>query len=289
VKYRLFVFFLFFLLKPAVAQQPVISIHDSVASPEVQLLTNEYVEAWQQLPAKNKYLNTEGVPAAISVKFKKPLVSGIFFYLLLLLVLLLGLLRFFYFRYFNTLFRVFFNTSLRQNQLTDQLLQAKLPSLLFNIFFIVSAGAYSYFLLRHYQVLQGQMWLFAGGCILILAAVYFVKYATLKFTGWVTGFSNITDVYVFVVFLINKIIGVLLLPFTIIIAFADFKIATTAAAVSLLLTVLLLIMRFLRSYSLLQNQLKISRVHFLLYLCGVEIIPLLLIYKLAVILLHKNL
>jgi Domain of unknown function (DUF4271) len=289
VKYRLFTFLLLFFINAAVAQQPSTTINDSLPLPVVQPPVNKYVQALQQLHTQNKYLNTEATPVAVPVKFKKAVVNDSFFYLLLALVFLFGLFRFFYSRYFNTLFRVFFNTSLRQNQLTDQLLQSKLPSLLFNVFFILSAGAYIYFLLRHYQALQGNSWLFAGASVLLLAAVYVVKYSTLKFTGWITGYSGVTDIYVFVVFLISKIIGVLLLPFTIIIAFADFKIAAAAAVLSLLITGLMLIMRFLRSYGLLQNQLKITRFHFLLYLAGVEIIPLLLIYKLAVILLHKNL
>jgi hypothetical protein len=71
--------------------------------------------------------------------------------------------------------------------------------------------------------------------------------------------------------------------------YADAAIASVAALVSLLFAGLLLLLRFFRSYGLLQNQLKISRFHFLLYLAGVELIPLLLIYKGLVILLQKNL
>ena len=62
------------------------------------------------------------------------------FYLIAGIVLLLAFFKYFNSRYFTNLFRVFFNTSLRQSQLTDQLLQAKLPSLLFNLFFILSGG-----------------------------------------------------------------------------------------------------------------------------------------------------
>src|SRR5690606_2705627 len=57
------------------------------------------------------------------------------FYVICILVLLLGIFKTIFSKYFNDLFRVYFNTSLRQTQLTDQLLQAKLPSLLLNVFF----------------------------------------------------------------------------------------------------------------------------------------------------------
>ncbi len=275
----------------AAAQQPDSTVNKTdtlpaVVSPPV----NKYQAALQLLAEQNKYLNTKGAPLAVTVKFKKADPDNDYFYPLLMLVLLLALLRFFYSRYFSTIFRVFFNTSLRQGQLTDQLLQSKLPSLLFNLFFVVSAGTYIYFLLRHYDaMLANNTWTFWLLCILATGLVYLVKYAGLKFTGWVTGYGNTTDTYVFIIFLISKILGIVLLPFTVLMAFADMNIAAVAALVSLLFAGLLLLLRFFRSYGLLQNQLRINRFHFLLYLAGVEIIPLLLIYKGLMILLQKNL
>lgn len=276
----------------ATAQQPDSTVNktDTVSPVVIQAPVNRYQAALEQLMEQNKFLNTKGSPVAVTVKFKKPDANNFFFYPLLLLVMLLALLRFFYSRYFSTIFRVFFNTSLRQGQLTDQLLQSKLPSLLYNFFFVVSAGTYIYFLLRHYNSVHAKdtwtLWLL---CILATGIIYTVKYVVLKFTGWVTGYSSTTDTYVFIIFLISKIIGIVLLPFTILMAFADMDIAAVAALISLLFTGLLLLLRFFRSYGLLQNQLRINRFHFLLYLAGVEIIPLLLIYKGLMLLLQKNL
>lgn len=290
MKHLLLFFTIFFFCAHSKAQQK----DTALARPDTILVqppvVNHYEMAWQQLMQQNAFLNTAATPLAMPVKFKPAAPGNIFFYLLLILVFMLALLRFFYARYFSTLFRVFFNTSLRQSQLTDQLLQAKLPSMLFNFFFVISAGSYVYFLLRQYlEVPENKQWIIWGGSIAALALIYAVKYSTLKLTGWATGFSSTTNSYVFVIFLINKILGVLLLPFTVLMAFADLKIAAIAALISLLLAGLLLLMRFFRSYGLLQNQLKINRFHFFLYLVGVEIIPLLLIYKTLMILLPKNL
>ncbi len=280
-----------FLSQFVAAQQPdTAALKKDTINVTAVVPVNHYDAALHQVLEQNKFLNSNGTPVAITVKFKNNIPDDAFFYILLMLVLLLALLRFFYSRYFSTLFRVFFNTSLRQSQLTDQLLQAKLPSLLFNVFFVISTGSYVYFLMRQYQVItDARQWAFWGLCILATGVIYFAKYSTLKFTGWVTGFSATTDIYVFIIFLINKILGVVLLPFTILMAFADLKVASVAALVSLLFAGLLILLRFFRSYGLLQNQLKIDRFHFLLYLAGVEIIPLLLIYKGVMILLQKNL
>jgi hypothetical protein len=239
---------------------------------------------------KNKLLNTDAAPVSLAVQAKKLRSGDAFFYLIAAIVLLLAFLRYFYSRYFTNLFRVFFNTSLRQNQITDQLLQAKLPSFLFNIFFVISGGIYVYVLLSHYKLFNADnQWLAVFSAIAMMGLVYFIKFCTLKFTGWITGLETELNIYVFVIFLINKVVGIFLLPFIIVLAFSDPAIARIATLVSLMSIGIFLLLRFFRSYALIQNQLKISKFHFLLYIAGLEIIPLLLIYKGLMVYLTKNL
>ncbi|MEJ7587911.1 MAG: DUF4271 domain-containing protein [Ferruginibacter sp.] len=239
---------------------------------------------------ENQFLNATPAPLAMANQVRKGYSLDGFFYLLALIALMLGFLRFFYTRYFNNLFRVFFNASLRQSQLTDQLLQAKLPSLLFNMLFILAGGIYAYLLLRYYHwVPAGNYWPVLLYCTLSLALIYLIKFITVKFTGWLTGYKEVTNTYIFVIFLINKILGILLVPFAVIIAFAVPALVTTAVIISLLLIGLMFLLRFFRSYGLLQNKLKISRFHFFMYVAGIEILPVLLIYKGLVLLLSKNL
>jgi Domain of unknown function (DUF4271) len=290
---RLFSFFFFMICIPAlvIAQKPdsVFIQKDSLQAPVITI-TNHYESALQTILKQNTFLNSQGTPINMAVKIKKPKSADTIFYLLAALVFLMGLIKAFFARYFTNLFKVFFNTSFRQSQLADQLLQAKLPSLFFNAFFIISGGVYIYFLLLQYKFITDiHQWTILASCISVLGLVYLAKFSTLKFTGWVTGYREVTDAYVFVIFLICKIIGVLLVPFIILMAFTDEVIANGSALVSLLIIVLLLLLRFLRSYGLLQNQLKVSRFHFFLYIAGVEILPLLLIYKGLLFLLSKNL
>lgn len=212
------------------------------------------------------------------------------FYILAGLVFCIGLMRLYFSRYFSNLFRVFFNTSLRQSQLADQLLQAKLPSLFFNGFFIISGGMYIYLVLIRYNLIaDDHRWMLAGSCIVLLGLIYLTKYSTLKFTGWLTGYKEATDNYIFIIFMICKILGIILIPFTILMAFSAVDIAAISTLISLLVIGFLLLLRFFRSYGLIQNQLKVSRFHFFLYIAGVEVIPLLLIYKALLFLLSKNL
>ncbi len=239
---------------------------------------------------KNSLLNIDAEPVSLAVTLKRDRSNDAFFYLITALVLLLAFLKFFYSRYFKNLFRIFFNTSLRQNQITDQLLQAKLPSFLFNIFFVISGGIYAYLLLSHYRLLNtGNRWIVVFASIGLMGTLYFIKYCILKFTGWITGLKEAVDTYVFVIFLINKIMGIFLVPFIVIFAFSDTPIVNTAVLVSLIGIGIFLLLRFLRSYGLIQNQFKISKFHFLLYIISLEILPLMLIYKGLMVYLTKNL
>ena len=238
----------------------------------------------------NQFLNSTTKPVASIVLEKKRASNDLLFYLVAFFALMMAFLRFFYAQYFNNLFRVFFNASLRQSQLTEQLLQAKLPSLLFNMLFVFSGGLYVYLLLLHYHWIElGDFWKPLAYCILSLGLIYLVKFFTLKFTGWLTGLKEVTNTYLFVIFLINKIVGVILLPFIVVISFSIPSLVNSAIIISLLLVGVLFLLRFFRSYGLLQNQLKVSRFHFFMYVAGVEIIPVLLVYKGLVVLLSKNL
>lgn len=67
-----------------------------------------------------------------------------------------------------------------------------------------------------------------------------------------------------------------------ILAFGDPVFQQVAFTVALILLSVLLIYRFILSFSGLHNELKISWLHLFLYVCGFEIIPVLLIYKLLV-------
>jgi hypothetical protein len=239
---------------------------------------------------ENKFLNSSGTPFAMVTYPRKQILQDTVFYTVLTVVMLLAFVRFFYVRYFNNLFRVFFNSSLRQSQLTDQLLQAKLPSLFFNIISVVSGGLFIYLLLLYFGWVSDTMPLtLIGLCSFCVAVVYLLKFITLKFTGWVTGYKEITNTYIFVIFLINKILGILLLPFIVVAAFSVPVLIKVSVLAAILLTVLMFLLRFVRSYGLLQHQLKITMPHFFMYIIGIEILPVLLIYKGLVLLLSKNL
>ena len=309
LKQGLFVFTLFFFLPlclPAQQQDSLALLNDSTVINDSTLVTDSLkitdsvkaivpltipaVYSLKKILDDNIYLNTKSKPFSFIQNPRKTDSKDMLFYSLALVVFLFALLKFRYARYFINLFRVFFNTSLRQGQLTDQLLQSKLPSLFFNLFFILIGSWYLYLLLNFFaEINHYTSWQVLLICAMSLLIIYLVKFFILKFTGWITGYKQEADTYIFIVFLINKIVAICLMPLLIIMAFSEKELAHAALTLSFVIICVMLLMRFFRSYSLLQNRLKVSRFHFFVYIIGIEIVPLLVIYKVALLFMSKNL
>lgn len=206
------------------------------------------------------------------------------FYFLVFLVLLFGVIRRAFSKYFYDLFRVFFKTTLKQKQTQELLLQSPLPSVVMNSFFVLSAGLYVNFLLQYFQLsISENFWLQYLYCAGALAAVYFVKYSGLKITGWLFNVSSAADSYIFIVFIINKMMGIFLLPFLLLLAFSTTGLRETVMVISWIGIGLLLLYRFVLSYGAVRKEVKLNSFHFILYILAFEIVPLLLIYKLLLL------
>ena len=233
-----------------------------------------------------KRLNPEISPAQNLKEGDKKVFLGkeLLFYYLVFLLILFGLLRRVFAKYFYDLFRVFFRTTLKQRQTQEQLLQAPLPSVFMNVFFVLSAALYVNFLLQYFQLsLAENFWLQYLYCGIAIASIYVVKFIGLKITGWLFNVSTATDAYIFIVFIINKILGVFLLPFLLLLAFATDLLYNSAMIFSWFGIGLLLLYRFILSYRAIRKEVKLNSFHFLLYIVGFEVVPLLLIYKLLLL------
>ncbi len=210
------------------------------------------------------------------------------FYLLVSMLFYFAVVRLFFSRYLANLMTLFFRASIRQQQLREQVLQSPFPSLLLNNLFIISGGLYGAFLLRFYQYGNtGLFWMHFIYCMAVLAALYLLKYIILRITGWIFNINRTVETYLFVVFMTNKIIGIFLLPFLVLIAFSGPFMTEMGITLSIIMVCVFYVYRFIASYSTLHKEIKISGLHFFLYLCAFEIAPLLLIYKVLITYLEK--
>ncbi|WP_276132297.1 DUF4271 domain-containing protein [Polluticoccus soli] len=207
------------------------------------------------------------------------------FYLLLTLCMFLGIIRVIDPKYFGQLWKSFRNPAGSSRHVKDQLENASFSAVLANLFFAMTAGAYIYYLIKLF-IPQRTGDIPPSLLIVMLIAgmmvIYLVKYAVMRFSGWAFKVEGITQHYVFNVFLINKLIGILLLPFTILLAFAEPALSGPAVILSLILVGLLLINRYTRSWQVFGSFFQYSRFHFFMYLCASELLPLAVLTKLLV-------
>jgi hypothetical protein len=239
--------------------------------------------------SQNPYFNFFGKPRyEIAIERSDRGKEGLF-YLVTALVLYFALVKLLFSKYIANLLAVFFRVSLKQKQIREQLLQSPLPSLLLNIFFVISGGIYISFLLGYYHfIFSVDKWLIMLYSVIALGIIYLGKFIVLKLMGWIFNISEATDTYIFVVFLVNKLLGVFLIPFLILLAFSSLEVNSIVVALSFTLVAIFFAYRYIISYAPVRKEVKVSQFHFLLYICALEVMPLLLIYKLLLNFLEKS-
>lgn len=201
------------------------------------------------------------------------------FYVLTVLLLFLGFIRASFPKYFTYLFTLIRQTSFRQKQTREQLLQGRLPSLMMNLLFIIVAGIFISVVVTQKKITHIPFWYFVLYSMLVLTGVYLLKFLFLRFTGWVFRVSEAAETYIFIVFLVNKLLAVVLLPLLWLMAFSEGDFNVIVLTISTFIIALLLLYRYILSLAAVRNMVRVSPFHFFIYLCAVEILPVLLIYK----------
>ncbi|HUR09968.1 MAG TPA: DUF4271 domain-containing protein, partial [Flavitalea sp.] len=230
--------------------------------------------------AVHPYFNFTGKPLSIIVEPKHRESNEAMFYALLGLLLFFSLIKLLFAKYFDNLVTLFFRVTMRQQQLREQLLGAPLPSLLLNVLFVLNMGWYLAFVAERYHFLPDMnFWIKTAYGMLLVSAIYFVKFLMLKITGWIFNVSAASDTYLFVVFLVNKMIGIFLIPAIILMAFSNDVLLSILIVLSYIMIGAFFVYRFLIAFRAIRTEIKVHRFHFFLYLCAFEIAPLMLIYK----------
>jgi len=201
------------------------------------------------------------------------------FYILAGLVLFVGIIRTAYPKYFQDIFRLFIQTSHRQKQTPEQIVQGYVPGFLFNVLFLMVGGMLITLYGIKIKYLSGPVWLLGLYCAGVLGGIYLVKYTITALAGWVFNVKDAAGMYSFIVFIINRVIGIILLPVLILISFYTGDANTVLFTIAVSIVFFLLVYRYALSLTVIRKNLKVSALHFFIYLCAVELMPLLVIYK----------
>ncbi len=205
--------------------------------------------------------------------------KDLLFYLIIGLLLLYGLINNIFPQYYIKLFSQFSKSSLREAQNREQLVQNSFASLISNIGFVLSFSLMSTLLIFNNHLLPISFWLAYFYVCTFFALLYLGKFIVLQLMGYIFNVRELVNTYIFVVFMINKVLGILLIPFVFILAFSKPVYYSIAIGAGAILTLLLFLYRYLFTLTSVRNKLHISSFHFFLYLCAFEILPLFILYK----------
>jgi len=203
------------------------------------------------------------------------------FYFLLFLLCIIALVKQIFPKYFPDLFRIFSRNSTSYRKFLEQQAPTTWPALLANLVFILSVGLYTVFIMLYFvPETKLSFWRVFFISSISLTAIYSVKYLLLSFFGWLFGQQLLTKKYITLVFNINKITAISLLPLLFLLAYSQGNLWQFTLLISFIVVGILLIFRYILALSLFRKNAEIQIVQFFLYVFSLEILPLLMLYKL---------
>lgn len=149
--------------------------------------------------------------------------------------------------------------------------------LLLYISYFINAAIFVYLIFFNFFKQQGWMsfqWIFLG-----ILGIYLLRHIFIMLMGMVFPFKKDSQLYGFTIQTFNIFIGIILIPFNLIIAFGPEKTAIPLIYVGLVIIGILALLRTFRGFLIASTYLQSNLFHFLLYLCTFEILPILLLIK----------
>ncbi len=149
-------------------------------------------------------------------------------------------------------------------------------SMLYVLFFI-NGGIFLYLIVS--KAMQWTAYKYLLLSVVVIAGIYIVKHLIVLAVGIVYPIERLMKSYSFSIILTNSAVGLVLLPLNYVMAFADTKLAMWAMWLGIGVFALFYLMRNLRTTFAALPLASRSYLHFLLYLCTVELMPLGVLWK----------
>ena len=156
------------------------------------------------------------------------------------------------------------------------------PYFLLYASFLLNAGAFIFLIARFFDPKAFNNFGFLVICLLLSGLLFLSKHMFLRLIAWLYPVANEVRRYNFLITIFNCVLGLFLVPFNFLVAFVrdfgGFMVFWTLG-----LAVIFYMYRSVRAASIGQKFLSGNLFHFLLYLCTVEIAPVIILVKLAML------
>lgn len=196
---------------------------------------------------------------------------------LILIAIVLTLLR----NFFRKSISSFTNENLLNQVFRERQSGTLIPFLIFYFLFFFNLALFLFLLMEQYQVslnlrpLLTFFYLFAG-----VSLAFFAKHVLLRIVGFIFPIDQELSKYSFTIMIFGIIMGFLLIPINLLIAYGPENMTQYVIYISLGGIVLIYLFRSLRGLFIANKYVWFYKFHFLLYICTVEIAPAIIILKL---------
>lgn len=208
--------------------------------------------------------------------------TSLFFTALLCLFLFAGI-KIVFERHVLNLIRVFTLFHISKRQLKDQLENDNRASLVFSLLYFMSTGYLLFVLIKKYSFhfQENSNFLAMLMCIGISGGLYIVKIGLIKWIAWVFQYNEAASQYVFNSSIVQEFATLFLFPICIILYVTQGNLNHWILMLGLIIFCIMLIFKYIRLSGILKNLLRFDLIHFLLYICAFEIVPILTLAKMA--------
>ena len=208
-----------------------------------------------------------------------------FVFLALLLQLILVTLLFLLFRNFiGRTWRSFLNDNMLTQIHREQGAVARLPYLLLNVLTFMGLGLFTTIALQYSgkQLITNSPWLTWLYLSLSFAGIFIGKHLLLKIVGNIFPVEKEIKLYAFLITIFTAILGIMSLPLNTILAYLSGNGTNWVLYICLGIVGVLYLFRTLRAIVIGSKYLASNLFHFLLYICAVEIAPVVILLKIIV-------
>jgi len=197
---------------------------------------------------------------------------------------LIASVKFLFGKYLSKLTDSIFNSNTANSLFLERNISMIKGSLMMNLLFVVNISLFAINVMDYFDIrirqgddLEQFMLVF-----FMISILYVAKYVLIKGLGYVFKVKNESKEYLFTIFLYNKNLGLFLFPIIIALPFVQVNAVVSLINIGFLMILFFLFLRISRGMKILIRK-HVSIFYMILYLCALEILPLLMIYKLVVV------
>ena len=198
------------------------------------------------------------------------------FVLTIILLSLLALLLTVFGSVLSKAYRSFFNSNMLTQVYREQGYRIALPYVVWYLHFVLQAGLLLYLTTFHFNIpLTGNSWQDWLLCTLVILSALLIKHLVLYILGAVSRGKKDPRLYSFTILIFYLVAGLALAPVNILVAYLPSGAAQWVISLIWFMMALLLLYRALRGLLLANKYVAFYKFHFLLYLCAIEVAPVL--------------